>query len=96
MEFIWEQETSESPEQENILMSKLSLNLRDEIFLHTNVKFLKSMKTFRVFNEKTLISLSSHMKKLRFSPEEYVYKVFDIYINDAKKITIFKKRRKFK
>ncbi len=75
LEFIWEKEMSENTEQENLLMNKLSSNLRDEVYLHTNVKFLKAIKIFSNFNEKTLIRLASFMKKVRFSPEEYVYKV---------------------
>jgi hypothetical protein len=75
LEFIWEQEISENPEQENLLMNKLSSSLRDEVYLHTNVQYLKGIKTFEMFTEKTLIKLSSYMKKLRYSPEEHVYKV---------------------
>ena len=88
LEFIWEQEISENPEQEHLLMNKLSSSLRDEVYFHTNVQYLKGIKTFQVFTEKTLIKLSSYMRKLRFSPEEHVYKVlkeniffFDIYDN---------------
>ncbi len=75
LEFIWEQEVSEDPEQENIMMNKLSSNLRDEVYLHTNVRLLREVKAFRIFSDKTLIKLSSRMKKIRFSPEEFVYKV---------------------
>lgn len=56
-------------------MSKLSSSLRDEVYLHTNVRHLRAIKTFGAFTEKTLIKLSSFMKKIRLSPEEYVYKV---------------------
>ena len=75
LEFVWEQELSENPEQENLLMSKLSSNLRDEVFLHTNVKYLTSVKFFSIFDKRTLIKLASFMKKVRYSPEEYIFRV---------------------
>jgi hypothetical protein len=75
LEFVWEQEISESPEQENLLMSKLSSNLRDEVFLHTNVKYLTSVKCFSIFDQKTLIKLASFMRKVRYSPEEFIFRV---------------------
>ena len=75
LEFIWEQELLEDPEQENMMMNRLSSKLRDEVYLHTNVKYLKQVKALSIFKEKTLIKLALYMKKVRFSPEEFVYKV---------------------
>jgi hypothetical protein len=75
LEYVWEREISESPEQEKILMSKLTSNLRDEVFLHTNVKYLMTVKFFSIFDQKTLIKLASFMKKVRYSPEEIIFKV---------------------
>ena len=75
LEFVWKQEQKEDPEHEQFIMNKLSYVLRDEIYLHTNVKYLKSVPAFKVFSEKTLIALARYMKKVRFCPEEYVYQV---------------------
>lgn len=76
LEFIWEQEMREDPEQENLIMSRLSSKLRDEVYFHTNVKYLRQVKAFKTFSDRTLIKLAFFMRKVRFSPEEYVYKVF--------------------
>ncbi len=76
LEFVLRQEQKEDPEHEQMIMGKLSSVLRDEIFLNTNVKLLKKVPAFQIFSEKTLINLSRYMKKVRFSPEEHVFKVF--------------------
>ena len=75
LEFVWGQEQKEDPEYEKVIMSKLSSNLRDEINYYTNVKFLKGVSCFKIFSDRTLISLANHMQKVRFSPEEFVFKV---------------------
>jgi hypothetical protein len=56
-------------------MSKLSSNLRDEVFLHTNVKYLTTVKCFSIFDQKTLIKLAGFMRKVRYSPEEFIFRV---------------------
>jgi hypothetical protein len=76
LQFVWRQEQRDDPEYEDFIMNKLSFELKDEIYLHTNVKYLKKIPAFQVFSEKTLISLARHMKKVRFCPEEHIYKVF--------------------
>ena len=76
LEFVWDQEEKNNPEQENLLMSKLSTSLKDEIYLQTNVKFLRSVPLFsKILSENTLINLANSMKKIRCSPEEFIYKV---------------------
>jgi hypothetical protein len=78
LQFVWRQERRDDPEYENFIMSKLSSDLRDEIYLHTNVKYLKNVPVFNDFSEKTLISLARCMKRIRFCPEESVYKVREV------------------
>ena len=83
LEFVWKQEQREDPLHEESIMNKLSSVLRDEIYLNTNVKYLKNIPPFKNFSEKTLISLSRFMRKVRFSPEERVYMVilYNISLN---------------
>ena len=88
LEFVWNQETKEDPDNERLIMSKLSSNLRDEVVYYTNVKYLKNFPTFNSFSDRTLLSLARYMKKVRFSPEELVYKV-SIYIKKQKYLAIF-------
>ena len=75
LEFVWKEEQKEDPEHEELIMAKLSSELRDEIFLNTNVKYLQAIPIMKMFSQKTLVSLSRYMKKIRFSPEEHAYKV---------------------
>ena len=75
LEFVWNKENKEDPENEKLIMDKLSSKLRNEFYLYTNVNILRSIPSFEIFSDETLVKLSSQMKKLRFSPEEHVYKV---------------------
>ena len=84
LEFVWKQEEEEDAERENAIMNKLSNKLRDEIFLDTNVKFLKMIPALsNNFKDTTLIKIARIMKKVRYSPEEFVFHVI------KKKINIF-------
>ena len=75
LEFVWTQEQKEDTESEQLIMSKLSSKLRDEMAFFTNVRYLKTVPAFKIFSDDTLIKLAGFMKKVRFSPEEYVYRV---------------------
>ncbi len=75
LEFNWKQEKKDDAEIENLLMSKLSAELKDEVYLHTNVKYLQSVPVLNTFSSKSLISAARLMKKVRFCKGEYVYKV---------------------
>jgi hypothetical protein len=76
LEFVWRQEEEEDTERENAIINKLSNKLRDEMFLDTNVKFLKMIPALsNNFKDTTLIKIARIMKKVRFSPEEFVYHV---------------------
>jgi hypothetical protein len=69
LEFIWDQELLEDLEQENTMMNRLPNKLMDEVYLHTNVKYLKKVKALSLFKEKMLIKLAIYRKKVRFSPD---------------------------
>ncbi len=76
LEFVWDQEQRDNPEQESLIMGKLSNSLRDEIYLETRVKLLREIPIFtKILSESTLVRLAHTMKKVRFSPEEFVYQV---------------------
>ena len=80
LEFNWKQERKDDAEYENLIMGKLSSELKDEVYLHTNVKYLQSVPVLNKFSSKTLISAARLMKKVRFCKGEYVYKVIYMYI----------------
>jgi hypothetical protein len=76
LEFIWEQEEINNPEQESRIMNKLSASLKDEIYMQTNVQYLKKVPVLnRILGEKSILKLAPSMHKIRFSPEEFVFKV---------------------
>ena len=76
LEFVWKQEERDNPVQEALIMNKLTRNLRDKIYLQSNVRYLKNVPFLaKILSENTLVDLSRIMKKVRFSPEELVYKV---------------------
>jgi ubiquinone biosynthesis protein Coq4 len=76
MEFVWDQEEKMNPEHENMIMSKLSSSLRDEVFFQTNVKYLKMVPILgKILSEKNMLEIANKLKILRFMPEEYIYEV---------------------
>ena len=80
MEFVWDQEEKMNPEHENMIMSKLSSSLRDEVFFQTNVKYLKMVPLLgKILSEKTMLEIANKLEVLRFMPEEYVYEVRDCF-----------------
>jgi hypothetical protein len=81
LEFVWQQEEQENPEVDTLLLGKLSSSLRDEIFDQTNVKFLRRITILtKIFSDETLLMLAKQMRKVRYSPEEWVYKVILIFL----------------
>ena len=50
LEFVWKEEQKEDPEHEALIMAKLSSELRDEIFLNTNVKYLQAIPIMKIFS----------------------------------------------
>jgi hypothetical protein len=63
-------------EKENNLIGKLSKTMKEEILVKANGKILKKFPFFKKYFSKTTIEkLSLKLKRIRFSPEEYVFKV---------------------
>ena len=76
LEFYWAQEHNCNLEQENLITKSLTSSLKRECFQATRVKVLKSIPFFKkFFSEKTLCSIADSMRKVHFSPGQYIYKV---------------------
>ena len=74
LEYISHQDSN--PEKEAEVLNKLTNTLRKEVVLAANAKHLFNLPFFqRNFSAETLEELSYCLKKVRFSPEEYIYKV---------------------
>ena len=77
MEFVWDQEDKMNPEHENMILSKLSSSLRDEVFFETNVKYLRMVPLLnKILSDKSMLEIANRLKILRFMPEEYIFEVF--------------------
>ena len=76
LQFVWEQEEINNPEHEKNIMNKLSSSLKDEIYKETYVKYLRNIPIIQyILGEKSILKLAQKMHKIRYSPEEIVYKV---------------------
>lgn len=74
LEYIMDSEKNADKETE--LLNKLTTNLKREVLIQSNSKFLFAHPLFsKNFSKKTIEDLSLVMKKLKFSPEETIYKV---------------------
>lgn len=74
LEYIMDSE--KNAEKQGQLLNKLTANLKREVLVQTNSKFLFAIPLFaNNFTSSTIEDLSLIMKKLRFSPEESVYTV---------------------
>ena len=71
------------------ILNKLTASLRNEVLLQSHGNILTKIPLFtKNFSAHTVQTLSFCMKKLKFSPEEYVYKVL-FY---KKKFNTYKKK----
>jgi len=74
LEYIMDSE--KNSEKQTELLNKLTANLKREVLVQSNSKFLFAIPLFsKNFSTSTIEDLSLFMKKLRFSPEEMVYNV---------------------
>lgn len=74
LEYISHQDSN--PEKEAEVLNKLTNTLKKEVVLAANAKYLFNIPFFQKnFSAETLEELSYCLKKVRFSPEEYIYKV---------------------
>ena len=77
-------------EEKNTILNKLTKSLRVEVLLQANGKFITNNKFFNVFSNETKEKIILSLKELRYSPEEYVYRVI-FYIGLFKKqLNLFK------
>ena len=78
LEYISHQEGNS--EKEGEILNKLTNKLKREVILAANGKLLYQIPFLtQNFSKTTLNELSFCLKKLRFSPEEFIYKVYINY-----------------
>jgi predicted transcriptional regulator len=79
LEYISHQESN--PEKEAEILNKLTNTLRKEVVLAVNAKHLFTLPFFsQNFSAETLEELSHCLRKVRFSPEEFIYQVIFLII----------------
>lgn len=75
LEYTMDKERNSDKEVE--ILNKLTASLRNEVLLQSHGNILTKIPLFtKNFSAHTVQTLSFCMKKLKFSPEEYIYKVF--------------------
>lgn len=83
LEYTMDKERNSDKEME--ILDKLTASLKNEVLLQSHGNILTQIPFFtRNFSAQTVQTLSFSMKKVKFSPEEYIYKVkffYKIYIN---------------
>lgn len=83
LEYVLENE--KNAEKESQVLNKLTTNLKREVLIQSNSKFLFAIPFFsKNFSKQTIQEASLIMKKLKFSPEEIIYKV--IFFQNISKI----------
>ena len=82
LEYTMDKERNSDKEME--ILNKLTASLKNEVVLQSHGNMLTQMPLFtKNFSAETVQMLSFSMKKLKFSPEEYIYrvcKIIEIYI----------------
>lgn len=74
LEYIMDSEKNDEKQSE--LLNKLTANLKRELLVQSQSKFLFAIPLFsRNFSAATIEDLSLFMKKLKFSPEEIIFNV---------------------
>ena len=80
LEFTWEAE-SKNLEKEQNLLEQLPQSLKKEILFESNKKSLLHFKILKNnFNEEVLDKLSTSLRTIRFSPNEFIYSVFFFFL----------------
>ena len=94
LEYLMESERNSEKQTE--ILNQLTTNLKREVLVQSNIKFLSALPLFsKNFSERTIEELSLIMKKLRFSPEETIYHVdLSIYYKFINKIIRLLRRMK--
>ena len=91
LEYTMDKERNSDKEVE--ILNKLTASLRNEVLLQSHGNILTKIPLFtKNFSAHTVQTLSFCMKKLKFSPEEYVYKVFVCSKKNIKSLNHYKKK----
>lgn len=73
-------ENLSNSEKENNLIDKLSKTMKEEILVKANGKILHNYTLFeQFFSKQTIDKLILKLKRVRFSPEEYVFHVINLF-----------------
>ena len=76
LEFVWQEEKLANNESSDKILEKLSSNIREEVLLQSNGKFLLNYPMLcKNFSEKTMRKLVNLIKPVRYSPEEIILEV---------------------
>ena len=76
LEYTMYKETNH--EKEEIILNKLTHALKNEVIIQANSKKLYEIPLFsKNFSAQTIEKLAFVIKEVRFSPEEYIYKVLN-------------------
>ena len=76
LEFVWHEEKTANRENSDEILEKLSSNIREEVLLQSNGKFLLNYPMLcKNFSERTMRRLVNLIKPVRYSPEEIIFDV---------------------
>ena len=74
LEYIWQGEQLMNSDEEKRIFNKLSHNLKDELLLAVNGKYIHNMKAFSTnFSNKFLNRMASIIEEIRVPPNEIIY-----------------------
>ena len=74
LEYVWKEESFQSPEEQSLIINKLSSSLKEELLLEANGTPLKNISFFRSnFSENTLRKLAYTMQEIRCNPGEIIF-----------------------
>ena len=85
LEFVWHEEKLANNETSGEILDKLSSNIREEVLLQSNGRFLLNYPMLcKNFSERTMRRLVNMIKPVRYSPAEIileviVFKIFFFY-----------------
>lgn len=78
LEYVWMEEQSQNSEDENLIINKLSISLKEDLFLQTNGNIIKEIPFFmNNFSEKTLKKLAFTLKELHYMPGDIIFQKGD-------------------
>ena len=79
LEYTMDKERNSDKEME--ILNRLTVSLKNEVLLQSHGNILTQIPLFtKNFSAEIVQKLSFSMKKVKFSPEEYIYKVFNFIV----------------